>query len=293
MKRYSPSQTETFLECPRKRAIRKLGWEPTRLGKPGLARILGTAFAAGVGAYNLMRREGLTPDAASCADIAFRVAQQHLADADAAGLRTGDADLSQRAALPGRARTAILNYAQHDPIPTQWRVLDVELTLPEWGNARIDLGYENDLGVGVLDYKSKLTLYGANADKQREFLEKDIQKWKYSEQRWFYPDAYGEHLQRPVHRFDICLVVLEPRFQARIIPFMVNPQLQAEWRHDREGYTWPLMEMTEEDGPLEPGMAAVHFNNFGPCEFERYCFDFKGDPNLAATSGEYVKRETT
>jgi hypothetical protein len=290
MRRYSPSQTETFLQCPRKRAIRKLGWEPSRLGKPGLARLLGTAFAAGVGAYNTMRLEGAVPDVGAAAGIAQQVAKLALVDADERGMVTSEIDMAQRGRLVERAGSLVEKYAANDPIPPQWQLRHVELTLAEWGNARIDLGYENELGYGVLDYKSKLTL-------DPKWFDKEVNSYKYSEQRWFYPAAYEDYLRDQVvmgdtatptvHRFDICLVILEPKFRTHLIPFIVNPTLQAEWLHDRET-TWALMEMTEEDGILEPWMAAKHEDQYGPCEFQKYCFDFQGDPHLAAASGQYV-----
>lgn len=284
MKRYSPSQTETFLKCPRKRALRKLGWEPSRLGKPGLARMLGTAFAAGVGAYNTMRMEGAAPDVGAAAGIAQSVAKQQLMDADERGMQTSEIDLAQRGRLVERAGKLVASYAEQDPIPPQWIIRHVELSLPEWGNARIDLGYENDLGYGVLDYKSKLTL-------DPKWFDKEVSRYRLSEQRFFYPAAYGDHVGQTVHRFDICLVILEPKFRAHLIPYVVNPSQQAEWLEART-QTWGRMAMSPPDGDtLIDEMAAEHEDQFGPCEYQKICFDYQGDMGLVAAGGQYVQTQ--
>jgi hypothetical protein len=254
--------------------------------------MLGTAFAAGVGAYNTMRLEGAAPDVGAAAGIAQQVAKLALADADERGMVTSEIDLAQRGRLVERAGKLVTSYAKNDPIPPQWELRHVELSLPEWGNARIDLGYENEIGYGVLDYKSKLQL-------DPKWFDKEVSKYKYSEQRWFYPAAYQDYLWHEpskwktqgnapvVHRFDICLVILEPTFRTHLIPFVVNPQLQAEWLEARE-VTWARMEKTTPDGPGLPEMAAAHEDQFGPCEFQKFCFEYQGDPALAAASGQYV-----
>lgn len=254
--------------------------------------MLGTSFAAGVGAYNLMRLEGAVPDVGAAAGIAQQVAKLALIDADERGMVTSEIDLAQRGRLVERAGKLVASYAAQDPIPPQWAIRHVELSLPEWGNARIDLGYENDLGYGVLDYKSKLQL-------DPKWFDKEVSKYKLSEQRFFYPAAYEHFLNNTVlgvpsvgmpvkvYRFDICLVILEPKFRTHLIPFVVNPQLQAEWLEARE-QTWARMERASPDGPELPEMAAVHEDQFGPCEFQKWCFDFQGDVGLVAASGQYV-----
>jgi hypothetical protein len=257
--------------------------------------MLGTAFAAGIGAYNSMRLEGAVPDVGAAAGVAEQVARLSLLDADERGMVTSEIDMAQRGRLVERAGKLIVKYAANDPIPPQWQIRHVELSLPEWGNARIDLGYENDLGYGVLDYKSKLAL-------DAKWFDKEVAKYRFSEQRWFYPAAYQDYLKQQdwhalgyvpdppaptVVRFDICLVILEPTFRTHLIPFVVNPGLQEEWLAARE-LTWARMEQTSPDGDLLPEMAATHEDQFGPCEFQKFCFEYQGDVGLVAASGQYV-----
>lgn len=215
------------------------------------------------------------------------MAEQHLSDADAAGLTTPDKDLAGRDTLPARAAKAIIAYAANDPLDyTKLKILDVELELTDWGRTRIDLGFEDARGVGVLDYKTTGSLSSKYIEEKRK------ESYKHSEQALMYPAAYGDYLGRPVYRFDILLCVLEPKFRVISIPHIVNPTVQADWYESRLS-TWARMEATFPDGELHDEMAASHADQYGECEFTRVCFDFKGDEALALASGEFVIKDKT
>ena len=278
MKRYSPSSTETWLTCPLKRHLSR-GYQPRRLGKRELGAILGTAFAAGVNAWKTGESLGLAPDAPHCADIAVGSVARQLAEYDAAGCAVGDFDRAQQEALPRRAERAVLNVITNDPFPPTWKVLDVECSIPTWGDCRIDLGMNTPLGVVVVDWKTKLSL-------DPKWLPREVDRWRFSEQRFHYSNAYAEVTGQPVYAFYIGLVVCEP-FRVHVIPFVNHPEELKVWQQARE-QTWRDMEQ-EELGERRIGMAAKHHDEFGPCEFQRACFEHLLDPHLMAH--EYAPRK--
>lgn len=277
MKRYSPSTTETWLTCPMKRRLRADGWRSRRLGRKELSGALGTAFAAGMAAYNTGRAAGLPTDPGLCAAIAVQSIRQEIQRAKDGGASTAnEADAALLASLEKRAETSIRKYIAADPIPPGWVVLDVERILPEWGNCRIDLGLDTPQGLVVLDYKHKITT-------DARYLAKDIDRWRLSEQRFHYSNAYGDFIGRPVYAFYICLVVAEP-FKVQLIPFVNQPAELSRWREKREGTTWARM-AAEDAGEADVDMAATHHDAYGACEWVKACFECQLEPGLMA--GEY------
>src|SRR3990167_9003258 len=74
MTRFSPSATETWLECPLKRHLSHGhlshgGWTPRKIGKREMGAILGGAFAQGVNAWKSTELAGQTADPEVCAEI--------------------------------------------------------------------------------------------------------------------------------------------------------------------------------------------------------------------------------
>ena len=154
-----------------------------------------------------------------------------------------------------------------DPLRPQWTLLDVERSIPEWGNCRIDLAFDTPLGVVIWDWKTKLT-------SDPKWLPRDVERWRLSEQRWHYPAAYANITGQPVVAFYIGLVVFEP-FRVHVLPFVNNPEDLLLWQAGRER-TWATM--TAEISLGWP--AAVHETVYGPCEFVEACFDAHLDPDL-------------
>ena len=202
MKRFSPSSTESWLACPMKRRLRADGWRSRKLGKKELSGVLGTAFAAGMAAYHTARAaelpnpptraSGLPMHADIAAHVAIQSVRQDLFKAAAGGAIPGnEMDTALMRSLVKRAETSVRKYIAADPIPPSWTVLDVERILPEWGNCRIDLGLDTPQGLVVLDYKHKIT-------SDARYLAKDIDRWRLSEQRFHYSNAYGDFIGRPV-----------------------------------------------------------------------------------------------
>lgn len=274
---FSPSTTESWLRCPRANQLRHEGWESRRLGKPAFARILGSGFARGIAVYNAARKEGLSPDVQSCVGLAQQAITGDLKALDAAGFETPDWELAVRNNLLSRVEKAITRYAVEDCLPATWKIRDVELVLPRGGNCRIDLGCESDLGPVVVDYKVKVTLDARYVDKERR-------KWELSEQRFHYIHFYGEHLGREVAQFTIICIVLDP-WKIHKWDFVANAEEQTQWLKSREA-TWHLIDK-ERRYELPVQMAATHESQYGPCDFQRACFDYHLDPSLMAI--DYVK----
>lgn len=284
MRVFSPSATKDFLTCPLYWHLRRTGMQPRRLGKKGLSGILGTSFSAGVAAYNLARKEGIEATPARVAnygDLAASVVRQHLKEADDAGLvTTGSIDIPFRNSLEDRARKLIKTYAEQDPLPPQWRVEDVELTMDEAGYCRLDVGLQSDLGPVVVDYKTKVSYDTKYADRDRD-------DWRDSEQRFHYSYFYGQRKGQPTWQFAICLVILEPKPRVLLIPFVNNQEVLERWYRGRL-LTWSRMEASLDLALEDQEMAGEHSTRFGPCEMHRHCFEDRGDIDMSVTSGDFV-----
>ena len=251
-------------------------------GKRDLAMILGTAFAAGVAAHNLTK-----PDAAY---VARMTAVHALQDLEEQGRRVESWDCSQRDAIPERAAKAVEKYIAHNPIPAEWRILQVETLLPS-GVARPDLVVDDGRGPTPLDYKFKLSL-------KREYEEREVSRWRMSWQMLHYcweiqgqasrdaekrPGAVstevtdGTRMQdrdktllsrslTPDYHYYICLVVAEP-FRVQLYPFEVYPQTMDWWEQSARRY-WQRMAQCEGDDE----MASRHADEYGECEYAGACF---------------------
>mgnify|MGYP001573654661 CR=1 FL=1 len=280
--RFSPSSTESWLACPVKHALHKAGWPSRRAGKRELAAILGTALAAGVGAWKASEAAGLPPDPDLCASIAEGTATTMLAALEQHGIEVGDYDAAQRERVVHRAGAGVRNIIAHDPLPPQWKILDVERIIPAWGNCRIDLALETPLGIVIVDWKTKLT-------SDPKWLPKDVERWRLSEQRHHYSCAYADFLGRPVYAFYIVLVVLEP-FRTHVLPFVNDPADLRRWERER-ARTWAAMEADRDGAP--PWPAAVHETVYGPCEYVSACFESQRDPALMDRAYVQVTRKET
>ena len=270
MKRYSPSATETWMTCPLKRHLHAQGWQRRRLGKREMGGILGTAFAAGVTTWKSSQLVGIPTDPYICANVAWGSAKSQMAEMEQIGATVGEYDRAQYEAIARRASDGVRRIMTQDPLPPDWTILDVERILPEWGNCRIDLGAETPLGVVVVDWKCKLSL-------DQKWLPKEMDRYRLSEQRFHYSAAYEDFLHRSVYAFYIVLVVLEP-FKVHVLPFVNDPETLAMWMQARRR-TWADME-AEENGERQVGIAAKHWDEFGPCEFQGACFESHLDPHL-------------
>lgn len=252
---YSPTQTTRWLECPTKRALYRDGVRLAAANNRDLAAILGQGVGAGLEAYNLQRfhEEVIDVDAAIAAGQA-RVAAE-LTALDAAGRGLDPREAATRDLLPKRVEKALRGYAENDPVPATWRIVDVEKPL-NGGGARPDLVVDDGSGPAALDYKTKRELKSI-------YEAKEWERYRVSWQMLHYTSLLG------AARYYICLLVLEPKFRVSLQPFDVPADVMARWRASAER-VWA--QMAADDAGATPWMAGTHADAYGPCEYVDYCF---------------------
>lgn len=272
---YSPSQTKDWGFCPYYWEFRQRGWTPKRLGKKELAGIAGTGFAAGMAAHHM----GFNIEDARIQAMGSVEREFHKYQSAGAFFEDAEPDIAKTKVLNALAKTVQLN-----PIPTTWEILDVELTLPDHGNARIDLGLHDGQGLAVADYKLKLSLQARYHDKE---VNRYINDFKMLHYAW----AYGQYKQAIVERYHMLIVILEPVFTIKLGSFSVHPQILQAWEHGARAM-WGMM-FEHRAGELPLWENPEHESKYGRCEFERACFDLKRDESLYFNDYINLKERTS
>ncbi len=278
---FSPSSTATWLRCPMLRALRRQGWVPRTAKKKDVSAIIGQAFAAGVGTYNNLRKaheEGggdvTTLDkaraAAASVGIAKGVMHQHFREIERLGLVIPATEDSYFNDAPRYIETAVNKYCLNDPLPSTWRIVDVEREFSEHGPCRPDLIVRDNFGLAVVDYKSKVTLLEKyRAKTEQEYLNHD-QMHHYA---WAGEEVYSE----PIQRYHIALAVITPTFRCNLVSQEINPETLKLWLQGRRK-VWKRM--AEDDADGQPALAADHSDKFGQCDYYAACFRYRLDPEL-------------
>jgi hypothetical protein len=252
---YSPTQTVAWLECPTKRALYRQGIVARQYGRRELAAVLGQGMASGLEAYNRARLAGEEAHVDDIVAVGQARVAREFAAFDAAERGLDPRDHAQRDAVPERVSKGLRAYMAADPIPSTWAVVGVETPL-NGGSARPDLIVDDGRGACALDYKTKLTL-------KPEYEAREVERWQVSHQLMHYTTLLK------ATSYYICLLVLEPRFRAVIIPFEVDRDVLVRWARSAERI-WA--QMAAEDAGAEPWMAATHADVYGRCEYVDYCF---------------------
>lgn len=295
---YSPSQTMEWMRCPMMRALRKEGWISKWGAKKDLAAIIGSSFAAGIGVYNNIRKsaqdgntalpartiEARASIAASCVDVAKAVMHQKLEMLEKIGLILGGSDDDEiyLQAMSKRIVNAVTNYVVSDPLPDTFKIVDVELNLgPEAGNARPDLVVRDNLGLAMVDYKTKVQLLA-------RYEAKTKMEYGNTHQMLHYGHFGERHYGEPFGRYYIGLVVFEPRFHTEFVPYPYNTEVLATWARTSQS-AWAIMEK-EDKGEQVPWMSANHSDNFGQCPYYKACFTHHYDPELMKSDYVLVER---
>lgn len=319
MKVYSPSQTTTWLSCPIKRELSYVQKVKTRtLYKRDLAGFLGTAVAAGAGAYHNLRLLAqpekllVTPEMRqACGGIAHSIAKTNMAFEEELGRAPAPWDRAQYLAIPERAAMGTFRYVDKCPIPSHWRFIDVERTFPNHGYCRLDLIADDGLGPVVVDVKCKLTLDSRHRQKE---IDRYRNFWNMLHYTWTVSEFFGS---TPT-RYYIVFVILEPRFETWIEEYPVKPTALQAWEQSARR-VWAQMEAEDKGLPFvagtcddcmgtgradenqcpacngmgiilnkaEPYMVAKHADEFGLCEYYGACFDHEWDPIRMAA--DYVR----
>lgn len=286
MKIYSPSQTSSWLRCPILRKLQVEGWRSKYLQKKDIAGAMGTAFSAGVGAWNNMRLESergarAIHDAlvalshqergAAAMGVGASVFKQQIEDFTNAGFDFSNVDESYLESCPIEISRAIAKYCANDPIPSNYSIVAVEESLPNHGNCRPDLVIRTPRGLAVLDYKSKYEL-------KAQYRAKTINEYKHTQQGFHYTWGIEETYGEPCNEFLIALCVFRPNFNVELFNHTLAPETRLVWKRGMES-VWARMESEELDGAT-PWMSDRHSDNFGQCEMYDACFTHHYDPQL-------------
>lgn len=259
IKVFSPSQTKDWGFCPYYWEFRQRGWAPKRLGRKELAGVAGTGFAAGMAAYHV----GQNPQQGAEGALIREWTTYHSAGAI---FEDADPDIIHTKVMDALAKTI-----QYNPIPATWQVLDVELTLPDHGNARIDLGVHDGSGLAVADYKLKLSL-------QAKYHDKEVNRYINDFKMLHYAWAYGQYKHTLVERYHMLIVILEPVFTIKVGSFSVHPQILQAWERGARAM-WDQMGW-HRAGETPLWENPDHESKWGRCEFERACFDLRREESL-------------
>jgi hypothetical protein len=275
---YSPSQTSEWASCPVKRYLNyKLGLKPRRLGKGDIAAIGGKGFGRAMeswytnGDQELALSDGLNE---------IEKAKQSLIDK---GRQVPDKELAYFNSIEARVEHSVKKYLKDDPIiQAGFKIEDVELSLEDHGNARIDIGARDAFGLSVIDFKFKMSLLS-------KWYDREVARYKNSWQQYHYGWAYSEHKKEPVNNYYICLVVCEPRFSARLHEFPIHPEGMEMWKKSAERIWTNMRE--EDEGLKEPYMSPSHEDQFGPCPYQEACFTHRWDMDLMLAQDYVVAKD--
>ena len=232
--------------------------------------IAGGAFARGIGAYRMGLADSLS--------LARRYVEREFETLQERGFNV---NMDELPIIRDKVTRGLSQAIQFDPIPKHWRILDVELSLPNAGNARIDVGADTGSELVIIDDKFKLRL-------DARYYDKTVSEYEHYPQMMHYTWGYGAFKQRIVERYYILLTVLEPTFSTRLHSFTVLPEdlrffettTPNAWADmERDGQAESLADLRVHVGP--------HRNQYGRCPMWNACFKYHLNPALM--EAEYVQ----
>lgn len=283
---FSPSATETFARCPRKWALKRLGWVPRIISYPELCAVLGDGFSESMRVFNTSLITGNSTISVEEVVEAGNKTMQDRLDADfAAGRRIDEKDIPFYDILQAKLEQAVKLYIEQNPLKA-WRIIQAEKTYDDYGSARIDVLAKDSFGPAVFDYKIKVKL-------DKEWEDAEFERHRRSQQRFHYQWATG------ADRFFIILVVLGGNKKAAKPRVVLSPPYggleyfkTGLWLSDSKAW-WQVMDSVLESGIADdlyaiPG-SPTHADQFGACEYEQACLTHALDPKAMAI--EYVKVE--
>ncbi len=271
---FSPSSTQSWTECPVKWKLQRDGWKPRYLGYPALAAMRGVAFHAGAAALHEGKAVGdaiLMGSVSISNDLAL---MKHLGQRWADGTPGLEPDDSL-------VRSALVKYASWftSEWPAQWKIEDVELSMPEHGNTRIDLGVAMPNNISVIDLKFKAKL-------EAKYVASTLAEYNYDPKMLHHCWAYSSVKGLPVSTYWVLLVIAEPQFRVEMKEFVIQQSWLEQW-HTSVEIKWGMMEGYHDRAYLPEG---PHFTKFGPCEFLEACAEMGRDYTLMERA--YVKGPT-
>lgn len=285
MKVYSPSQTETYLFCPMKRwlySVEKV--RPRILYARDTAAIVGRGLAEVAAIVNAAKKQGerdLSAHLQLFLAAGTTALDQDLARLDHEGYRFWNS--ADRDRVRQDLQNAITLLVEYDATLPPWEILDIELTLPDHGFARLDLGVRSPTGaLGVVDYKVKMK-------SDVRYRQTDLDRYARSWQGRHYVWSYSQYKHEPVEWWGIVLVILSPKPEVVVQPFFVGPDAQAQWLAFAR-QTWADMEAEDLGHRVTRGQTKCA-DEFGPCEYRRWDWELFGQRDLLRE--DYVFPEDT
>jgi len=288
---YSPTRTSDFIYCPVYYHLKNVDkWAPEHYSKGELAMITGSALGAVCAAMHERSnaRDDLSGLVSHLQRIALARIEHELDLLKQQGRTCVPKDVAYEEGRRGRILRVIPRILERDPLPRDWQILGTEVVLPDHGNARIDLVVRDPQHLAVVDYKVKLTLRKDQVAYERE-------EWAYSWQMLHYAWAFSQAMakgyakDKPVHRFWIYMVVLEPTFDIHLWPYEINPEHMASFEVSAR-QVWQDMSDSHA-GKRAWTMRPVHFKKWGrgnyKCEFFNACLKYHLD--AGAMKQEYVQ----
>ena len=218
VKVYSPSSTITYHEGAAKWALRYIEkYEPRKTSKADLSRIAGSGFHAGIGAW----RKGLaTPEKA--ADLAYTVVEKTILEREEKNFQYESDLIEQVETLPALVHITLLRFIEADPIPKDWKLIDVDPWLQEYA-CRPDEVWEVPSGAYTfVDYKFKPRLDKKYHAETLVDFDYDWQMYHYA---WAVPLAYSKVL----YDYHVGLVVAAPRFTPYLQAYTVDKENMRLW----------------------------------------------------------------
>lgn len=272
---YSPSLTETWKFCPLKAYLSRVEQLEPRRSRNLIARLGGSAVAEALAVIHAEWKRTSTSEATPpyILQAAKERGTKYVTLASTHYQVCGcEVDPSNIASKVIEVQRAIERYAALLPLKG-YTILDIERELPEYGKCRIDLGVITpSQDNAVIDCK-----YKANLDSK--YKAKTIQEYLRSWQFNHYAYAYAKALGQPVPQKYLLLITMRPVFSIELHHEEVDPEWMKIWEQSAL-QTWKDID-EERQGLRMLNTSAVHRDQYGPCEMDRICFDYKLNVDLA------------
>jgi len=251
----------------------KQGWQHRTVTAREVAGIQGSAFAAGMAAYNRYIRAGNQVDY-GVVELAIEAAvAQHVGVLHGQGFDLGI--LAQYGDLTEALTRSVRATCAEQVVPEGWEVVAVEEPRPIYGNARCDVVYlRPDGGRVVRDYK-----YTQSIDKK--WVPQRLQDYSESAQRHHYLWMEG------ADTFVVTLVQANP-FKIYEQAFALDVKRSTEWLKSQR-VKWGLMEkMERRELPLFESDS--HITKYGrgdsaKCVLYEWCLEYGRDPKALEVIG--------
>ena len=245
--------------------------QPRTIGRKDVSALMGKAFAAGMATFHTRQMNNAI---GSAVPGATELIDEALHEFTARNVTFDGLAQLMVPTVHARVEKALNKVIAAAPVPRDWPVLAVERSYPKYGNMRPDLVVTSDTGVPmVIDYKLKITL-----DARYRLMEEV--KYARSWQMFHYAYFIAQEYEVPATEYGIVLTVLEPKFATELLRYPIKPEAMEQW-HVFAEHTWDRMTRTDASDASPEGQTNCR-DQYGPCPYTAWCWEFFGDENLAS-----------